>query len=47
MEPKQYKLLKLDQPPVDPRKLKYYYIRESGEHRCTPVSSELQAAMTK
>lgn len=26
--------------------LKFYYIRESGEHRCTPVSSELQSAMT-
>lgn len=32
---------------VDVRKLKYYYIRESGEHRCTPVSNELQLAMTK
>lgn len=46
VEPKQLNVLKLDQP-VNVRKLKYYYIRESGEHRCTPVSSELQSAMTK
>lgn len=32
---------------VDVRKLKYYYIRESGEHKCTPVAKELQANMTK
>lgn len=46
VEPKQHNVLKLDEP-VNVRKLKYYYIRESGEHRCTPVSSELQSAMTK
>lgn len=46
VEPKQLKSLKLDQP-VDVRKLKYFYIRESCEHKCTPVSSELQSAMTK
>lgn len=39
-------LLKLDEK-VNVRKLKYYYIRDSGEHKCTPVSSELQAGMTK
>lgn len=32
---------------VDVRKLKYYYIRENGDVRCTPVSGELQSAMTK
>lgn len=38
--------LKLDEK-VNVRKLKYYYIRDSGEHKCTPVSSELQSGMTK
>lgn len=46
IEPKQQNVLKLDEP-VNVRKLKYYYIRESGDPRCTPVSSELQATMTK
>lgn len=32
---------------VNVRKLKYYYIRESGEHKCTPVAKELQTNMTK
>lgn len=28
------------------RKLKYYYIRESGEHKTTRISSQLQSKMT-
>lgn len=32
---------------VNVKTLKYYYIRDSGEHKCTPVSSELQTTMTK
>lgn len=46
IEPKQQNVLKLDEP-VNVRKLKYYYIRESGDPRCTPVSNELQATMSK
>lgn len=46
VDPKKQPTLKLDEK-VNVRKLKYYYIRESGEHKCTPVSSELQTAMTK
>lgn len=46
IEPKQRNALLLDEP-VNVRNLKYYYVRESGNHRCTPVSGELQAAMTK
>lgn len=38
--------LKLDTP-VDLSKLKYYYIRQSGELRCSVVSTDLQAIMTK
>lgn len=46
IEPNKRNALKLDEP-VNVRKLKYYYIRESGNHRCTPVAKELQDAMTK
>lgn len=46
IEPNKRNTLKLDES-VNVRKLKYYYIRESGNHRCTPVSGELQEAMTK
>lgn len=45
-DPKQLKELQLDTP-VDVRKLKFYYIKESGEIKTTPVSGELQTAMTK
>lgn len=46
VDPKKAPALKLNEK-VDVRKLKYYYIRESGEHKCTPVAKELQANMTK
>lgn len=46
IEPKFAKDLKLDEE-VNVRKLKYYYVRESGEIRNGSVSSELQTAMTK
>lgn len=46
MDPKKAAILELDAK-VNVRKLKYYYIRESGEHRCTPVSNDLQSGMTK
>lgn len=46
VDPSKVDELKLDEP-VDTRKLKYYYIRGSDEFRCTPVSIELQSAMTK
>lgn len=39
-------ILKLDKP-VDVRKLKYYYIRQNGELRCSVVSGDLQHIMTK
>lgn len=45
-EPSQMDELQLNRP-VDVRKLKFYYIKESGEMKTTPVSSELQTAMTK
>lgn len=45
-DPKQLKELQLDTP-VDVQKLKFYYIKESGEIKTTPVSGELQTAMTK
>lgn len=38
--------LKLDEP-VDLSKLKYYYVRNSGELRCSVVATDLQAIMTK
>lgn len=46
VDPRMVTSLKLDEK-VNVRKLKYYYIRDSGEHKCTPVSSELQSGMTK
>lgn len=46
VDPKKRSILKLDEK-TDVRKLKYYYIRESGEHKVTPVSNELQCAMSK
>lgn len=46
IEPRQRNVLKLDEP-VNVRKLKYYYIRDSGNIKCTPVTGEMQAAMTK
>lgn len=45
-EPSAIKTMNLDQP-VDVKKLKFYYIRQSGELRCSPVSGDLQAAMAK
>lgn len=44
--PTKAKSLGLDEQ-VDLKKLKFYYIRQSGELRCSVVSSELQAVMTK
>lgn len=46
VDPKQNSVLKLDES-VNVRKLKYYYIRESGETKTTPVSGELQSAMSR
>lgn len=45
-EPSAIKTMNLDQP-VDVKKLKFYYIRQSRELRCSPVSGDLQAAMAK
>lgn len=44
--PQLTKTLKLNEK-VNVKKLKYYYVRESGEIRCGPVGRELQSAMTK
>ncbi|KAJ6648167.1 Fatty-acid amide hydrolase 2 [Pseudolycoriella hygida] len=44
--PENVKLLKLNDK-VDVKKLRYFYIRESGELRCSNVASDLQKAMTK
>lgn len=44
--PKNRIMLKLDEP-VNIKKLKYYYIRQNNELRCSPVSREMQTAMTK
>lgn len=44
--PKLTKTLKLDTK-TDVKKLKYYFVRESGEIRCGPVAGELQSTMTK
>lgn len=44
--PTKSKSLHLDDP-VDLKKLKFYYIRQSGELRCSVVSNELQSVMTK
>lgn len=45
-DPRQAKELRLDEP-VDVRRLKFYYMKESGEMKTTPVSGELQSAMSK
>lgn len=44
--PKNCADLKLNSP-VDLTKLKYYYIDESGDIRCTPMSGECKSAMKK
>lgn len=44
--PAKTKSLGLDEP-VDIKKLKFYYVRQSGELRCSVVSNELQSVMTK
>lgn len=44
--PTNVKSLRLNEP-VDVKKLKFYYIRQSGELRCSIVSGELQSVMTK
>lgn len=45
-DPTKAKSLRLDEP-VDLKKLKFYYVRQSGELRCSVVCSELQSVMTK
>lgn len=45
-DPRQMDELELNRK-VDVRNLKFYYIKESGEMKTTPVSGELQTAMSK